>query len=37
MFVVSILEDLVRINPANFSTPYTLAIQDELNKKYAIK
>ena len=37
MFTVTILEDLVRINPSNFTIPNAVAIEDELNKKYSNK
>lgn len=35
MFILTEIEDLVRIHPSNFSLDKLVAIEDELNKKYA--
>ena len=35
MFVLTVVEDLVRVLPAAFIYPIQEAIEDELNKKYS--
>jgi DNA-directed RNA polymerase III subunit RPC8 len=37
MFVLSIIEDLVRVPPAAFALPRHEAIEDQLNKKYSYR
>ncbi|KAL2918838.1 DNA-directed RNA polymerase III complex subunit Rpc25 [Polyrhizophydium stewartii] len=37
MFVLSVLNDIVRVPPKDFSKPENEAIIDELNRKYANK
>lgn len=37
MFVLSVIEDLVRVHPSQFLQPREQALEDQLNKKYANK
>jgi DNA-directed RNA polymerase III subunit RPC8 len=37
MFILSVLKDTIKIEPADFRKPKQEAITDEVNKKYANK